>query len=74
MTAKKLFTLAVAAINVLCVMSQPRLRADNALSSQCVETKGKTGSAAPIAAGYEPKKRADATEKQLCRLYSLCLG
>ncbi len=32
MTAKKLFTLAVAAINVLCVMSQPRLRADNALS------------------------------------------
>ena len=29
MTAKKLFTLAVAAINVLCVMSQPRLRADN---------------------------------------------
>lgn len=32
MTAKKLFTLAVAAINVLGVMSQPRLRADNALS------------------------------------------
>lgn len=29
MTAKKLFTLAVAAINVLGVMSQPRLRADN---------------------------------------------